>query len=73
MILDILGNETRRKILFELSDEPMYFNQLAKVIGIGQQSILRHMKALEVGCFIKTYEEKSNLGGPDRKYYSLSS
>ena len=73
MILDILGNETRRKILLELSDEPMYFNQLAKVIGIGQQSILRHMQALEEGGFIKTYEEKSNLGGPNRKYYCLSS
>jgi predicted transcriptional regulator len=51
----------------------MYFNQLAKAIGIGQQSILRHMQALEEGGFIKTYEEKSNLGGPNRKYYRLSS
>ena len=73
LILDILGNETRRKILFELSDEPMYFNQLAKAIGIGQQAILRHMQALEEGGIIKTYEEKSNLGGPNRKYYCLSS
>jgi ArsR family transcriptional regulator len=55
LILDILGNETRRKILFELSDEPMYFNQLAKATGIGQQSILRHMQALEEDGFIKTY------------------
>ena len=46
-ILDIIGNNTRRKILSTLSREPMYFNQLAKEIGIGQQAILRHVNALE--------------------------
>ncbi|NOJ32321.1 MAG: hypothetical protein DA329_09315 [Candidatus Nitrosocosmicus sp.] len=40
LILDILGNSTRRKILFLLSKEPLYFNQLSKIIGIGQQSVL---------------------------------
>jgi ArsR family transcriptional regulator len=64
---------TRRKILSALSDEPMYFNQLAKELGIGQQSILRHMQALEEGGIVKTYEEKSDLGAPNRKYYCLSS
>jgi ArsR family transcriptional regulator len=64
---------TRRKILSALSDEPMYFNQIAKELGIGQQSILRHMQALEKGDVIKTYEEKSDLGAPNRKYYCLSS
>jgi ArsR family transcriptional regulator len=51
----------------------MYFNQLSNEIGIGQQSILRHMQALEDGGFVKTYEEKSNLGAPNRKYYCLRS
>ena len=72
-ILDILGNETRRKILFVLSQEPMYFNQLSNEIGIGQQAILRHMQALENRGLIETYAEKSDLGAPDRKYYRLSS
>jgi ArsR family transcriptional regulator len=72
-ILDILGNETRRKILFVLSQEPMYFNQLSNEIGIGQQAILRHMQALENRGLIETYGEKSDLGAPDRKYYRLSS
>jgi ArsR family transcriptional regulator len=64
---------TRRKILSALSDEPMYFNQLAKELGIGQQSILRHMQALEYGGIVKTYGEKSDLGAPNRKYYCLNS
>jgi ArsR family transcriptional regulator len=73
LILDILGNSTRRRILFLLSKEPLYFNQLSKIIGIGQQSILRHMKILEDSGLIETYTQESNLGAPDRKYYQLAS
>jgi ArsR family transcriptional regulator len=73
MILDIIGNNTRRRILATLAREPMYFNQLAKEIAIGQQAILRHMKTLEDMGLIESYGEKSNLGAPDRKYYRLSS
>ena len=62
IILDIIGNNTRRKILATLAQEPMYFNQLAKEIGIGQQAILRHMKTLEDMGLIESYAEKSNLG-----------
>lgn len=71
-ILDILGNDTRRKILTILSQEPMYFNQLAKEIGIGQQAVLRHLQVLEDSGLIETYAEKSDLGAPDRKYYRLN-
>jgi ArsR family transcriptional regulator len=73
LILDIIGNNTRRKILATLAQEPMYFNQLAKEIGIEQQAILRHMKTLEDMGLIESYAEKSNLGAPDRKYYRLNS
>lgn len=72
IILDILGNETRRKILATLSQEPMYFNQLAKELDIGQQAVLRHLQALEESGLIETYAEKSKLGAPDRKYYRLN-
>src|ERR687898_3001915 len=73
LILDIIGNNTRRKILATLAREPMYFNQLAKEIGVGQQAILRHMKALEDIELVASYSERSNLGAPDRKYYRLNS
>ena len=73
IILDIIGNNTRRKILATLAREPMYFNQLAKEISIGQQAIIRHMKTLEDMGLIESYAEKSNLGAPDRKYYRLNS
>jgi ArsR family transcriptional regulator len=72
-ILDVLGNDTRRRILAALADEPMYFNQLAKEIDIGQQAMLRHVEALEKIGLIETYAEKSNFGAPNRKYYKLNS
>ncbi len=72
VILDILGNDTRRRILAVLSDEPMYFNQLAKELGVGQQAILRHLQALEDIGLIEAYAEKSEFGAPDRKYYQLN-
>ena len=72
-ILDIMGNDTRRRILAALADEPMYFNHLAKEIDIGQQAMLRHVEALEKIGLIETYAEKSEFGAPNRKYYKLSS
>lgn len=71
-ILDILGNDTRRRILTVLSEEPMYFNQLAKEIGIGQQAVIRHLQTLEESGLIEAYAEKSKFGAPDRKYYRLN-
>lgn len=56
-----------------LSEEPMYFNQLAKEVGIGQQAVIRHLQALEDSGIIETYAEKSEFGAPDRKYYRLNS
>jgi ArsR family transcriptional regulator len=51
----------------------MYFNQLSKELGIGQQAVLRHMQVLENSGLIESYAEKSELGAPNRKYYRLSS
>ena len=71
IILEIISNETRRKILSILSEEPMYFNQLAKKLAIGQQAVLRHMETLERSGLVETYAERSTLGAPNRKYYRV--
>lgn len=73
VLLDVLGNETRRRILNLISHEPMYFNQLAKEIRTGQQAILRHVKILEDTGLIESYAMRSELGAPDRKYYRVNS
>jgi ArsR family transcriptional regulator len=71
IILEIISNETRRKILSILSEEPMYFNQLAKKLAIGQQAVLRHMETLERSGLVETFAERSTLGAPNRKYYRV--
>ncbi|MGA7369580.1 MAG: ArsR family transcriptional regulator [Nitrososphaeraceae archaeon] len=73
VLLDVLGNETRRKILNLISHEPMYFNQLAREMQTGQQAILRHVKILEDTGLIKSYAMRSELAAPDRKYYRVNS
>ncbi|MFB5610631.1 MAG: ArsR/SmtB family transcription factor [Nitrosopumilaceae archaeon] len=72
-VFEVLGNKARRDILSQLGSEPMYFNQLTKKVGIGQQAMLRHLKILDNVGFIRSYNEKSDLGAPDRKFYRLNS
>ncbi len=73
LIFHVLGNKSRRDILALLANEPLYFNQVSKQIGIGQQAMLRHMQALADTGFVSTYDKKSTFGAPDRKYYRLNS
>ncbi|MFQ5998287.1 MAG: helix-turn-helix domain-containing protein [Candidatus Bathyarchaeia archaeon] len=69
--LDILGNETRRKILQILADEPQYLLQLAKELDVSQQAVLKHLSILQKFGFITSFEEESVLAAPPRKYYEL--
>jgi ArsR family transcriptional regulator len=71
-LLDILGNETRRRILQLLADEPRYFIQLSKDLGVSQQAVLKHLELLEKSGFIASYEGRSEFAAPKRKYYQLS-
>jgi ArsR family transcriptional regulator len=73
LILQVISNRTRRNILLLLSKEPMYFNELAGKLNVGQQAILRHMKLLERSGLVEAYPGKSTLGAPARKYYNVKS
>ena len=71
-VLDILGNETRRRILRYLAEEPRYFIQLSKELGVSQQAVLKHLEILQALNLVESFAEKSDLAGPDRKYYRLN-
>lgn len=71
-LLDILGNETRRRILEILADEPKYFIQLSRELGVSQQAVLKHLTLLEDSGLITSFRAKSELAAPDRKYYRLN-
>ena len=70
--LDLLGNSTRRRILESLTNEPKYFIQLSKEIGVSQQAVLKHLFLLENFGLIESFKAKSNLAAPDRKYFQLN-
>lgn len=69
--LDLLGNSTRRRILLLLANEPRYFIQLSKELGVSQQAVLKHLLLLENSGLIASFRAKSNLSAPDRKYFRL--
>ncbi len=72
VLLDVLGNDTRRRILQLLADEPRYFIQLSKDLGVSQQAVLKHLEILEGHGFVTSYEEESSLPAPKRKYFQLN-
>jgi ArsR family transcriptional regulator len=72
VLLDVLGNETRRRILQLLADEPRYFIQLSKDLGVSQQAVLKHLEILERYGFVTSFEGESDYAAPKRKYFQLS-
>ncbi|MFQ6134988.1 MAG: ArsR/SmtB family transcription factor [Nitrososphaerales archaeon] len=70
--LNILGNETRRKILYLLAEEPRYFIQISRDLRVSQQAVLKHLELLERFGLITSYRVKSDLAAPERKYYRLN-
>jgi predicted transcriptional regulator len=69
-ILQIVGNETRRKILSLLSEDPHYISEIAKKLEITQPAILKHLSILEEAKLIESFWKDSPIGAP-RKYYRI--
>jgi len=69
MLLSIIENPTRRKILEALVREPNYPLQLSKDLQMSQQAIMKHLKILEDSELVRSHPEESDCGGPNRKLY----
>jgi len=69
LLLSIIENPTRRRILQELVREPHYPLQLSRELRVSQQAIIKHLKVLEDHDLVSCYLEESDLGGPRRKIY----
>jgi ArsR family transcriptional regulator len=72
VLFEVLGNDTRRRILQLLADEPRYFIQLSKDLGVSQQAVLKHLEVLERNGFVTSFEGDSAYAAPKRKYYQLN-
>ncbi len=66
-LLDILGNENRRRILQLLSFRPFYFNEMAKRLDVGPKAVIDHLEMLERAGLIECYTDQRR-----RKYFRIA-
>jgi len=71
LLLDILGNETRREILQMLTERRCYVSQLSEELNIGQKAIISHLEIMEKAGLLEPHFEKVEKGRP-RKYFHVS-
>jgi ArsR family transcriptional regulator len=69
VLLTVIENPTRRRILEALVREPHYPLQLSKELGMSQQAIMKHLKVLEDCRLVRSFPQESDQGGPTRKRY----
>ncbi|WNY28960.1 hypothetical protein MmiEs2_11730 [Methanimicrococcus stummii] len=66
-LLDILGNENRRKILALLADRPYFVSEISARLGVAPKAVIGHLSLLESSGLIE-----SSVDDQRRKYYSIS-
>ena len=72
MILSMVSNPTRRRILEALVREPCYPLQLSREIGVSQQAIMKNLDLLEKNGMVVSYQVTSTMG-PMRAMYAPTS
>lgn len=66
-LLDILGNENRRKILHLLASRPCYMSEIAERLDVGAKAILGHLELLERAGLVE-----ANVDEQRRKYFHIT-
>ncbi len=72
VLLSMIENPTRRKILESLVKMPRYPLQLSKELGISQQAVMKNLSVLEKNGMVVSYRESSSIG-PVRTVYEPNS
>ncbi|HMB45186.1 MAG TPA: ArsR family transcriptional regulator [Candidatus Methanoperedens sp.] len=66
-LLDILGNENRRKILHLLASRPCYMSEIAERLDVGAKAILGHLELLVQAGMVE-----ANVDEQRRKYFHIT-
>ena len=61
ILLSMVENPTRRKILESLVKEPHYPLQLSKELGISQQAVMKNLNMLEKNGMVVSYQVSSSM------------
>ncbi len=63
-ILEILGNDSRRRILALLAKKPCYVSEISYALKMAPKAVIEHLEKLEKAGLIKSFED-----GRRRYYY----
>ena len=63
-ILEVLGNESRRRILSLLAKKPCYVSEISYSLKMAPKAVIEHLEKLEKAGLVKSFEE-----GRRRYYY----
>lgn len=66
-LLDILGNENRRKIIQLLANRPCYVSEISGRLGVGPKAIISHLNLLEQAGLIECSVDEQR-----RKYFNIA-
>ncbi|MDD2439178.1 MAG: ArsR family transcriptional regulator [Methanosarcinaceae archaeon] len=65
-LLDLLGNENRRKIIQLLANRPCYVSEISGRLGVGPKAIINHLSLLEQAGMIEFSIDEQR-----RKYFNI--
>lgn len=66
-LLDLLGNENRRRILRLLARKPCYVTEISEYLGVSPKAVIDHLRKLEDAGLVE-----SRVDSQRRKYFSIA-
>ncbi|MFW5903193.1 MAG: ArsR/SmtB family transcription factor [Halolamina sp.] len=66
-LLDLLGNENRRRILRLLARKPSYVTEISEYIGVSPKAVIDHLRRLEEAGLVESYVDEKR-----RKYFHIA-
>ncbi|AQL43489.1 MarR family transcriptional regulator [Halorientalis sp. IM1011] len=66
-LLDLLGNENRRRILRLLARKPCYVTEISEYLGVSPKAVIDHLRKLEEANLVESRTDDQR-----RKYYFIS-
>jgi ArsR family transcriptional regulator len=66
-LLDLLGNENRRRILRLLARKPCYVTEISEYLGVSPKAVIDHLQKLEDAGLVESHVDDGR-----RKYFSIA-
>ena len=66
-LLDLLGNDNRRRILRLLSHKPCYVTEISEYLGVSPKAVIDHLRRLEAANLVESHTDDGR-----RKYFSIA-